>query len=134
MRNLSIFLSFNWEKPWIHQVKYENKVKVILENTNSYFEKYIYRNEDFASRHGQSTSSTPCERLLCSYFSSFKSVRLWFFISNLYIISIITISWRCRRRSLYLPWKCEEERHSYEVCLYKEYERRRKIKAESQNK
>ncbi|KAJ6792190.1 NADH dehydrogenase [ubiquinone] 1 beta subcomplex subunit 7 [Iris pallida] len=25
---------------------------------------------------------------------------------------------RCRQRELYLPWKCEEERHSYEKCEY----------------
>ena len=26
----------------------------------------------------------------------------------------------CRRRSLYLPWKCGRERHVYEKCQYKE--------------
>ena len=29
----------------------------------------------------------------------------------------------CRRRSLYLPWKCGRERHVYEKCQYKECER-----------
>ena len=29
-----------------------------------------------------------------------------------------------RRKSFYLPWKCEHERHAYEVCQYKEYKRR----------
>jgi hypothetical protein len=32
---------------------------------------------------------------------------------------------------MYLPWHCEHERHSYEICLYKEYERRREIKKEA---
>lgn len=27
---------------------------------------------------------------------------------------------RCRRRTLYLPFKCAEEKHEYEQCLYKE--------------
>lgn len=26
-----------------------------------------------------------------------------------------------------MPWHCEEERHSYEICMYKEYEKRREI-------
>lgn len=30
----------------------------------------------------------------------------------------------CRHRNYYLPWKCEHERHDYEVCEYKEYMRR----------
>jgi NADH dehydrogenase (ubiquinone) 1 beta subcomplex subunit 7 len=30
----------------------------------------------------------------------------------------------CRRNSFYLPWKCEHERHAYELCQYKEYKRR----------
>eukprot|EP01041_Mallomonas_annulata_P007214 gene7213-14711_t len=38
----------------------------------------------------------------------------------------------CRRANFYLPWTCNEERHSYEICMYKEYERRRKIKSEMQ--
>lgn len=28
---------------------------------------------------------------------------------------------RCRRRNLYLPFKCTEEKHEYEQCLYNEY-------------
>lgn len=28
---------------------------------------------------------------------------------------------RCRRRNLYLPFRCHEERHEYEQCLYNEY-------------
>lgn len=28
---------------------------------------------------------------------------------------------RCRRRTLYMPFKCTEEKHEYEQCLYKEY-------------
>lgn len=31
----------------------------------------------------------------------------------------------CRRKSFYLPWKCEHERHVYEKCQYKECVRRR---------
>jgi len=30
----------------------------------------------------------------------------------------------CRRKNFYLPWKCEHERHAYEKCEYKEYQRR----------
>lgn len=30
----------------------------------------------------------------------------------------------CRRKNYYLPWKCEEERHAYELCQYKEYKLR----------
>eukprot|EP00890_Picochlorum_soloecismus_P005403 jgi/Picsp_1/5864/NSC_03223-R1_nadh-ubiquinone oxidoreductase b18 len=30
----------------------------------------------------------------------------------------------CRRKNFYLPWKCEHERHAYELCQYKEYKRR----------
>jgi len=26
----------------------------------------------------------------------------------------------CRRKSFFLPWKCEHERHVYEKCQYKE--------------
>jgi len=32
----------------------------------------------------------------------------------------------CRRKELYLPWKCEHERHAYEKCEYLEYKRRLK--------
>jgi hypothetical protein len=31
---------------------------------------------------------------------------------------------KCRRETLYMPWKCEHERHVYELCQYKEYKRR----------
>ena len=34
---------------------------------------------------------------------------------------------KCRDVSLYAPWKCEHERHSYEVCEFKEFKRRQKI-------
>lgn len=30
---------------------------------------------------------------------------------------------RCRRKTYYLPFKCTEEKHEYEQCLYKEYRR-----------
>jgi hypothetical protein len=29
---------------------------------------------------------------------------------------------------MYSPFACEHEKHSYEICLYKEYEKRREIK------
>lgn len=28
---------------------------------------------------------------------------------------------KCRGETFYLPWKCENERHSYEKCQYEEY-------------
>lgn len=28
---------------------------------------------------------------------------------------------RCRVKEYYLPWKCENERHSYEKCQYDEF-------------
>ncbi|KAJ1642291.1 hypothetical protein LPJ64_005856 [Coemansia asiatica] len=36
---------------------------------------------------------------------------------------------KCRHRSMYLPWKCEEERHAYEKCEYEDFMRRSKILA-----
>lgn len=27
----------------------------------------------------------------------------------------------CRRQTSFAPWKCEDERHAYEGCQYKEY-------------
>ncbi|OLL25624.1 NADH dehydrogenase [ubiquinone] 1 beta subcomplex subunit 7, partial [Neolecta irregularis DAH-3] len=30
----------------------------------------------------------------------------------------------CRKKSCYLPWKCENERHSYEKCQYEDFQRR----------
>jgi len=35
---------------------------------------------------------------------------------------------KCRNESLYAPWKCGAEKHSYEICLYKEHLRRVKKK------
>ncbi|KAL4261432.1 NADH dehydrogenase [ubiquinone] 1 beta subcomplex subunit 7 [Pleurotus pulmonarius] len=32
----------------------------------------------------------------------------------------------CRRDTMYLPWKCEDERHVYEKCQYDDYVRRMK--------
>ena len=32
----------------------------------------------------------------------------------------------CRRATLFVPWKCENERHAYEKCQYEEYLRRLK--------
>ncbi|KAG0153550.1 hypothetical protein PDIDSM_2204 [Penicillium digitatum] len=31
---------------------------------------------------------------------------------------------RCRQAEYYLPWKCENERHSYEKCQYEEFKKR----------
>ncbi|KAK2754703.1 hypothetical protein FQN54_006836 [Arachnomyces sp. PD_36] len=31
---------------------------------------------------------------------------------------------RCRYEEYYLPWKCEDERHSYEKCQYVEFKKR----------
>ncbi|KAF2269834.1 hypothetical protein CC78DRAFT_612172 [Lojkania enalia] len=31
---------------------------------------------------------------------------------------------RCRQEEYYLPWKCEDERHSYEKCQYEEFKQR----------
>ncbi|ELQ44652.1 hypothetical protein OOU_Y34scaffold00071g68 [Pyricularia oryzae Y34] len=31
---------------------------------------------------------------------------------------------RCRKDTYYLPWKCENERHSYEKCQYDEFKLR----------
>ncbi|KAF2721913.1 hypothetical protein K431DRAFT_284360 [Polychaeton citri CBS 116435] len=31
---------------------------------------------------------------------------------------------RCRVDSYYLPWKCQDERHSYEKCQYDEFKLR----------
>jgi len=30
----------------------------------------------------------------------------------------------CRRATLFMPWKCEHERHVYEKCNYLEYKKR----------
>ncbi|ORY29023.1 NADH-ubiquinone oxidoreductase B18 subunit-domain-containing protein [Naematelia encephala] len=34
---------------------------------------------------------------------------------------------KCRHKELYLPWKCEDERHKYEKCQYDDFIRRTKI-------
>ncbi|KKK16000.1 hypothetical protein P175DRAFT_0531023 [Aspergillus ochraceoroseus IBT 24754] len=31
---------------------------------------------------------------------------------------------RCRQQEYYLPWKCENERHTYEKCQYDEFKKR----------
>ncbi|KAF2102711.1 hypothetical protein NA57DRAFT_71697 [Rhizodiscina lignyota] len=31
---------------------------------------------------------------------------------------------KCRYNEYYLPWKCENERHSYEKCQYEEFKKR----------
>ena len=37
---------------------------------------------------------------------------------------------KCRRKGMYAPWACHDLMHSYEICMYKEYERRRAINKE----
>ncbi|KAJ7119954.1 NADH-ubiquinone oxidoreductase B18 subunit-domain-containing protein [Mycena crocata] len=32
----------------------------------------------------------------------------------------------CRRKTLYMPWECDHERHAYEKCQYEDYLRRMK--------
>jgi NADH dehydrogenase (ubiquinone) 1 beta subcomplex subunit 7 len=39
---------------------------------------------------------------------------------------------KCREHETYMPWKCEHERHSYEVCEYKEFKRRQALFTEQQ--
>ncbi|CAO3685283.1 unnamed protein product [Umbelopsis vinacea] len=34
---------------------------------------------------------------------------------------------KCRGETFYLPWKCENERHSYEKCQYEDYKRRMRV-------
>ena len=31
---------------------------------------------------------------------------------------------KCRRETFYAPWKCGDERHSYEKCQYDEFKKR----------
>lgn len=31
---------------------------------------------------------------------------------------------QCRRKTFWAPWKCEEERHAYELCQYLLYKSR----------
>ncbi|KAL1919433.1 uncharacterized protein VTP21DRAFT_2126 [Calcarisporiella thermophila] len=33
---------------------------------------------------------------------------------------------KCRTETLYMPWKCVDERHAYEKCQYDDYMRRMK--------
>ncbi|KAJ2058168.1 hypothetical protein GGI17_005211 [Coemansia sp. S146] len=37
---------------------------------------------------------------------------------------------KCRHKTMYLPWKCEEERHAYEKCEYDDFMRRSKMLAQ----
>ncbi|KAI8319799.1 hypothetical protein GQ54DRAFT_299073 [Martensiomyces pterosporus] len=37
---------------------------------------------------------------------------------------------KCRHRTAYMPWKCEEERHAYEKCEYEDFMRRSKMLAQ----
>ncbi|KAI0786540.1 B18 subunit of NADH:ubiquinone oxidoreductase [Abortiporus biennis] len=32
----------------------------------------------------------------------------------------------CRKETLYMPWECENERHTFEKCQYDDYMRRMK--------
>jgi NADH dehydrogenase (ubiquinone) 1 beta subcomplex subunit 7 len=31
---------------------------------------------------------------------------------------------KCRQEKLYMPWSCQDERHSYEKCQYEDFKRR----------
>jgi len=31
---------------------------------------------------------------------------------------------KCRHETSFMPWKCENERHSYEKCQYEEFKKR----------
>ncbi|CAO1618673.1 unnamed protein product [Jaminaea pallidilutea] len=33
---------------------------------------------------------------------------------------------KCRQREFYMPWKCSDERHTYEKCQYEDFIRRQK--------
>ncbi|PWN53923.1 hypothetical protein IE53DRAFT_383558 [Violaceomyces palustris] len=33
---------------------------------------------------------------------------------------------KCRKQTLYAPWKCEDERHTYEKCQYDDFIKRTK--------
>ncbi|KAN0062348.1 hypothetical protein ACQY0O_005230 [Thecaphora frezii] len=33
---------------------------------------------------------------------------------------------KCRKQTLYAPWKCEDERHTYEKCQYDDFLRRQR--------
>ncbi|TRM63689.1 NADH-ubiquinone oxidoreductase B18 subunit-domain-containing protein [Schizophyllum amplum] len=35
----------------------------------------------------------------------------------------------CRKKSFYVPWECDHERHTYEKCQYEDYMRRMKAMA-----
>ncbi len=35
----------------------------------------------------------------------------------------------CRRQTMFLPWKCSHERHTYEKCEYEDYLRRQRVLA-----
>jgi len=39
---------------------------------------------------------------------------------------------QCRRNNMFLPFKCTHERHGYEVCAYKEYQRHLEIQEKRQ--
>ena len=41
-----------------------------------------------------------------------------------YCVDVLIPLNECRRENYYLPWKCEHERHAYELCQYKLYKLR----------
>ncbi len=41
-----------------------------------------------------------------------------------YCVDVLIPLNECRRENYYLPWKCEDERHAYELCQYKLYKMR----------
>ena len=37
----------------------------------------------------------------------------------------------CRLKEYWMPWKCEHERHSYEMCEYEEWKKRKAAKSKA---
>jgi len=35
---------------------------------------------------------------------------------------------KCRRENGYMIWACKDQMHEYEICMFKEYERRKELK------
>ncbi len=40
---------------------------------------------------------------------------------------------KCRRANGYMVWACKDELHEYEICMFKEYERRKALKKDLKN-
>ena len=94
----------------------------------------LTKNRDacLARRFSKSKCTTTCSRLLRTRCYPFKQVIFSYLSHPLSLTRLDLIfffsSCRCRRANMWLPWTCEHLKHSYEVCMYQEYERRRRIK------